>query len=96
MYDKVVFETPEEFFRACRRLRSKDDSSPIVPTTVTVVLDVDECFLIGEGSKRFELLDINEKAMVEGAFKVLGANVLPENEQYRIVVDDDEPRTKGS
>jgi len=81
MYTKVVFESAEEFFRACRRHRATtNDTSPlapIVPSTVYVVFDGDAApFLSGEGAEQFGLSDdISQDEMVEAAFCATSSRV---------------------
>lgn len=78
MYTKYVFETAEEFFRACGPTDAtvSGDRSLSVPDTVYVVFNGDDVYLSGGGAHLFELSpDISQDDMIAAAFKLLHTKV---------------------
>jgi hypothetical protein len=55
MKNIIVFETIEELLDAAINVRSHDDKSPNIPSTVALIIDDGKMWLSGEGSERFTL-----------------------------------------
>lgn len=73
----VVFETAQEYFKACRQDRMEGNDFPFVPQSVTVLIANGVIGLSGEGSEKFKLADgINYMDMVEAAFALAEAKVM--------------------
>lgn len=72
MYQKIVFETAEEFFEACK------NGDPHIPETIYVVLhdNLRVAVLSGEGSEGFDLGHITKKEIIETAFHIAGIQVI--------------------
>lgn len=71
MYQKTVFETAHEFFKAC-----DPDSKIRMPHTVYVVFDGDtDPYLSGEGAENFDLEGITQADMIEEAFTLAETRV---------------------
>ncbi len=73
MYQKVVFETAEEYFEACN---PNGEIRLNVPDTVGVVFDGSmNPRLEGKGSEKFGLEDISQSDMIAAAFRRAGSSV---------------------
>ena len=77
MYTKIVFETAEEFFNACAKVRAKGDESPYVPSTVYLILREGETpILSGDGCHKFGLAEsISRENLILAGLRKAGCKV---------------------
>lgn len=74
MYKKIIFQTAEEFFRACQSVRAEGDTFPRIPESVEVVFDGDEIRLTGQHSEGYGISpSVTKEDLITEAFKRAGA-----------------------